>query len=109
MFKSFIKILVILLFVPQISFSADKYESGKQKSQICAACHGPDGNSANKMYPRLAGQYKSYLINSLNSYKNGKRKNAIMSGFVANLSDQDIEEIATYYSKQKGLGILPTN
>ena len=68
-----------------------------------------DGNNDNKMYPRLAGQYKNYLIHALNSYKSGERKNAIMSGFAAGLSSQDIVDLSTYYSKQKGLNIIPKN
>ena len=48
------------------------------------------------MYPRLAGQYKNYLIHALNSYKSGERKNAIMSGFAAGLSSQDIVDLSTY-------------
>ena len=68
-----------------------------------------DGNSENKLYPRLAGQYKNYLIHSLNAYKSGERQNAIMSGFAAGLSEQDIIDLSTYYSKQKGLKIIPKN
>jgi cytochrome c553 len=59
--------------------------------------------------PDLQGQYKNYLIHSLKAYKSGSRQNAIMSGFAAGLSDQDIIDLSTYYSKQKGLNILPKN
>jgi len=102
-------ILVLLLFVSQPSFADSSFDRGKEKSVTCAACHGADGNSNNKMYPRLAGQYKNYLIHSLKAYKSGDRKNAIMSGFAAGLSEQDIIDLSTYYSKQKGLKIIPKN
>ena len=102
-------ILVLLLFVTQPSFADSSYDRGKEKSVTCSACHGGDGNSNNKMYPRLAGQYKNYLIHTLNAYKSGDRKNAIMSGFAAGLSEQDIIDLSTYYSKQKGLKIIPKN
>ena len=85
------------------------FERGKEMSVTCSACHGADGNSETKMYPRLAGQYKNYLIHALSAYKNGDRKNAIMSGFAASLSNQDIIDLSTYYSKQKGLDIIPKN
>ena len=59
------------------------------------------------IYPKLAGQYKNYLINTLNAYKSGSRKNAIMGGFAVGLSDQDIEDLSEYFSKQDGLKVLP--
>ena len=105
--QSLILILSINLVFIDKSFA--DFEAGKSKSQVCAACHGADGNSQVAMYPKLAGQYKDYLVNSLNAYKSGSRKNAIMSGFAAGLSDQDIIDLSTYYSKQKGLNILPKN
>ena len=63
----------------------------------CAACHGPDGNSTNAQYPRLAGQYHDYLQRALQEYKTGERKNAIMSGFVGTLSNADMDALARYY------------
>ena len=77
------------------------YDAGKAKAEVCAACHGADGNSQITIYPKLAGQYKNYLIQTLNSYKSGSRKNAIMNGFAAGLSDQDINDIAKYFELLK--------
>ena len=68
-----------------IDISYADYNAGKAKSQVCAACHGSDGNSQVTMYPKLSGQYKDYLINSLNAYKSGSRKNAIMSPNTINM------------------------
>ena len=56
-----------------------------------------------KCIRRIAGQYKNYLIHALNAYKSGERENAIMAGFAAGLSEQDIIDLSTYYSKQKRL------
>lgn len=78
-------------------------EAGKAKSTACAACHGEDGNSAASTFPILAGQHRDYLYHALKDYKSGKRKNPIMSGQVANLSEADIADLAKYYSEQKGL------
>jgi cytochrome c553 len=73
-------------------------ENGKQKAATCFACHGADGNSVDPQYPRLAGQYNLYIQQALHEYKSGQRGNAIMKGFVATLSEQDIEDVAAYFS-----------
>jgi len=87
-----------------IAFSAHAAgnpEAGKQKSQVCQSCHGVDGNSTSAQFPRLAGQYPDYLVQALSEYKSGARKNAIMAGFAANLSERDMEDIASYFAEQK--------
>ena len=73
-------------------------ENGKAKAAACAACHGTDGNSVDPQYPRLAGQYNEYIQQALHEYKDGRRNNAIMKGFASQLSDQDIEDVAAYFS-----------
>jgi cytochrome c553 len=69
--------------------------------QTCVACHGNDGVGIMPEYPNLAGQHEDYIANSLRSYKSGVRKNAIMSGMAAPLTEQDIRELAKYYSSQR--------
>jgi cytochrome c553 len=83
-------------------------DAGKAKSAICAACHGADGNgvegnspSPGFPIPILAGQYQDYLARALGDYKTGKRKNPIMAGFAATLSDQDRADLAAYFASQK--------
>ncbi|MBD3618317.1 MAG: cytochrome c [Chromatiales bacterium] len=78
-------------------------KAGRDKSQTCQACHGADGNADNPMYPRLAGQYETYLLRALLDYKSGDRNNAIMAGMVAGLSEQDMADLAAFYASQKGL------
>lgn len=78
-------------------------EAGKAKSAACAACHGATGVSEVPSFPVLAGQHRDYLYHALKDYKSGKRKNPIMAGQVANLSDADMADLAKYYSMQKGL------
>ncbi|NCT66257.1 MAG: cytochrome c [Rhodanobacteraceae bacterium] len=73
-------------------------EAGKQKAVVCQACHGADGNATDPQYPRLAGQYRDYLARALHEYKSGGRRNPIMAGFVATLSDQDIQDLAAYFA-----------
>ena len=77
--------------------------AGKEKSRACAACHGPDGNSAAADFPKLAGQHYDYLVKALKDYKGGTRKNPIMAPQVANLSERDFEDLAAFYSDQQGL------
>jgi cytochrome c553 len=85
------------------AFAAGNAETGKQKSQACAACHGPNGNQPmTPDFPRLAGQHPDYLLKALHDYKSGARKNPIMAGQVANLSAQDMADLAAFFSKQDG-------
>jgi cytochrome c553 len=70
-----------------------------QAAQLCVSCHGQDGVAVVPIYPSLAGQHEDYLVRALDEYKHGGRKNPIMTGFAANLSEQDIQVIAAYFSK----------
>jgi cytochrome c553 len=72
-----------------------------QKAQeLCVACHGPEGVGITPQYPSLAGQHADYLERALRDYRDGGRKNPVMGGFVAQLTDEDIEELAEYYARQ---------
>ncbi len=86
--------------------TAGPFESGPEKLPICQTCHGAGGLGIEETNPVLAGQYKSYLEHALNSYRDGSRKNLIMGGFAASLSDADIEELASWYSNLDGLNVL---
>jgi cytochrome c553 len=79
--------------------------AGQRKSQTCVACHGPDGNSPTPDFPKVAGQHYDYLVKVLKDYKSGARKNPIMAPMAAPLTVRDIEDLAAYYSSQKGLVI----
>ena len=83
-------------------------KAGKAESQVCQSCHGVDGNSVSSQFPRLAGQHKSYLVRALKDYRSGARKNPIMNGMAAHLKTQQIEDIAAYFSSQKGLTVYPS-
>ncbi|MGA8278505.1 MAG: cytochrome c [Rhodanobacteraceae bacterium] len=77
--------------------------AGKAKAVACEACHGKDGNAdIDPQYPRLAGQYADYLAMGLHEYKDGRRNNPIMAGFTKPLSDQDIDNLAAYFSSLPG-------
>lgn len=95
--------LALVLCAPLGSLAADpfvqgKAEAGQAKAAVCAACHGPGGNSANPEWPNLAGQGSRYTYEQLKAFKGGQRKNALMLGQVANLSDQDLRDLAAHYA-----------
>ena len=70
-------------------------------TQICAACHGMDGNSPLPANPNLAGQYSDYLTNQLLSFKSGGRKSAVMGAIVANLTPDDMKNLGAYFGEKK--------
>jgi len=77
--------------------------AGKEKSAVCAACHGADGNSQTADFPRIAGQHEGYLLQALHDYKSGKRKDPIMAAQVQALSRQDMADLAAWFASQQGL------
>lgn len=73
---------------------------GEQKAAVCAACHGPMGNSVNPLWPSLAGQHEGYVRKHLMLFRSGERVAPLMNPQSANLTDQDIADLAAYYAKQ---------
>ena len=94
--------LVVAFLVSSPALASGDSAAGKQKSATCAACHGADGNSANPEWPKLAGQNEKYIVKQLMDFKEGRRVNALMSGPVAALSEQDMHDLAAYYASQSG-------
>lgn len=70
------------------------------KANTCVGCHGADGNSLVANFPKLAGQHAAYLEKALKDYRDGFRKDASMAAFARGLSDQEIKDLAAFYSKQ---------
>ena len=94
---------VLMGALPGLSEAGGDAEAGREKSQVCEACHDPTGKTIDPTYPILAGQHESYLVKALADYRAGRRTNAIMAPMAANLSDQDIEDLAAYYASLEGL------
>jgi len=90
----------LLLLVNLPALAAGDADAGQAKSAICAACHGADGNSAVPNWPKIAGQHAPYLERQLSLIKSGARPVPEMAGIVAGLSDEDLANIAAYYSTQ---------
>ncbi len=72
--------------------------AGKAKAATCAACHGPNGVPGNPLWPNLAGQKDQYLIKQMKAFRDGQRQDPLMARMSASLSDQDIEDLAAYFS-----------
>jgi cytochrome c553 len=83
------------------ALAAGSKEAGQTKAAVCSACHGMDGNSvANPEWPNLAAQHVSYITKQLKALRGGQRVNPLMSPMAATLTDQDIDDLAAYFSSQ---------
>ncbi len=96
----FIATLVAFVSVTSTHAAGDPAKAQAIVNQVCAACHGVDGNSPLSANPSLAGQHSEYLLKQLTEFKSGARSNPVMTGMVANLSPDDMRNLAAYYSAQ---------
>lgn len=97
-------VVLVMSIVSVNCVAAGNPVAGKAKSNVCAACHGADGNSTNPAWPKLAGQHPEYLAKQLYDYREGRRENPQMSPMAQNLSDEDIADLSAYYASQKNSG-----
>ncbi len=104
-------ILIFSFFISNIAIAATiEHKTPQSVTNVCAACHAIDGNSAITANPKLAGQHPEYLYKQLTNFKSGERANAVMSGMAGMLSDADMHAVAEYFSKQTlNLGQAKTN
>lgn len=97
--------VVLVLSVASMGFcgpaAAGDPAAGQTKAAVCAACHGADGNSPNPQWPTLAGQIPEYVSKQLHDFKAGRRSDPLMSPMAQPLSDQDVQDLAAYFSQQK--------
>ncbi|GAB4297547.1 MAG: cytochrome c [Methylophaga sp.] len=94
---------IATLFSASTLMAADA-EAGKAKSAVCATCHGADGHALMPIYPNLAGQNEEYLVSALKAYRSKERQGgnaALMHAMAANLSDEDIADLAAYFASLK--------
>jgi len=93
----------VLFALAGLAHAADNAAIEKKAKEVCAACHGPDGNTpTGPDFPRLAGQHYDYLLHSLKGYKSGARKNAIMGPQAQALTREEMEGLAAYFARQSG-------
>lgn len=96
----------LVVIMPVAALADGDAAAGKTKATPCAACHGADGKGIAPNYPVLAGQHADYMAHALRQYRDGERTNAIMAGFAATLTDQDIEDLAAWFASLPGLATL---
>jgi cbb3-type cytochrome c oxidase subunit III len=103
---------VLALVAATVSWSAGSAADGATKAATCLGCHGPNGNSTNPEFPSLAGQNAAYIERQLHMLHDGARTGktgdamaAMMPAMAVTLSDQDIEDVAAYYSQQVPSGL----
>jgi cytochrome c553 len=92
---------VFVLAAVSFGVQAQDIEAGKKKAEACVACHGTNGNSPSGAFPTLAGQSARYIYLQLRDYKEGRRKNPMMSAIAAGLEKQDMHDLAVYFAAQK--------
>jgi cytochrome c553 len=92
--------LAAVLVWTSSALAAGSKEAGQAKAATCSACHGMDGNSLNPEWPNLAGQGEAYIVRQLKAFHGGQRQNVLMSPMAAGLSDQDMADLAAFYSSQ---------
>lgn len=90
-------VLFLTMLAASVAYAGDP-AAGKAKSMICAACHGQAGISSNDMWPNLAGQKEGYLVKQIKMFRDGQRVDPSMAPMVKPLTDEDIENLAAYYS-----------
>lgn len=100
-FKQILALSLCLAWSATVPVSAADATAGEKKAETCSGCHGPQGNSSNPQWPNLAAQQSNYIINQLNNFKKGERSNPVMQPMAANLSEEDIANLAAYFSSQK--------
>jgi cytochrome c553 len=96
--------LVAALGCSANAFAAGSVEAGQAKSATCMACHGMDGNSLAPEWPNLASQHPVYIERQLKAFKAGERQNDLMSPMAMILTDEDVADLAAYFSSQKVRG-----
>jgi cytochrome c553 len=100
--KKVIVCLMIGLGWMSFSYAAGDAAQGQGKAAVCSGCHGADGNSMIPSFPKLAGQGEVYLTKQLMDIRDGARNVAQMTGILTGRTDQDLADMAAYYSSQKG-------
>lgn len=102
-FRFYLPILYASLAVLPVAtaLAAGDKEAGKEKAVPCQICHGKGGRSTNPLYPVLAGQHAQYIVKQLKAFKAGTRKDPIMNGMAAPLTDQDMEDLGSFFQSNR--------
>lgn len=101
--KKITLLTILSLVLSSGAMAAGDVARGKTKAAVCAACHGNDGNSVVKEWPKIAGQHSTYTLQQLLDFQKGQdsgRANPTMAGIIAGLSQQDMEDLAAFFETQ---------
>ena len=107
MFKRFLTVFTIVslaILAAQGSYAGGDAKEGQQKAAMCLGCHGADGNSLVPTFPKLAGLGHKYLLKQMKDIRDGRRPVAVMAGQVDNMTDEDLSDIAAFYTAQARSG-----
>jgi cytochrome c553 len=97
--------LISGVLASSLALAEGSAEEGQAKATPCIACHGLNGNSVNPIWPSLAGQHPQYILKQLQAFKKGERTDPLMTPMTAPLTEDDMEDLAAYYSKQAPTGL----
>ena len=97
--------LVFLILAPACAAPsrAQDVDAGRKKAEFCFGCHGPNGNPTLPLYPMLAGQTARYIYLQVQDFKAERRKEPQMDPFIAELSREDMLDLAAFFAAQKAL------
>ncbi len=96
-----IKFAVAMALGAMLATPALAQDAQTMATTVCAACHGPDGNSLVPMFPKIAGLQETYIVKQLRDFQSGRRKSDIMAPVVSTLKAEDLAPLAGYFSAQK--------
>jgi cytochrome c553 len=97
----FMTLVFCTSFYTSSVFAEGSAKAGAEKAKACQVCHGEGGHSTKDTYPILAGQHAAYIRKQLKAFRAGTRKDPIMNGMAAPLSDQDIEDVAAFFQSKR--------
>ena len=89
------------VFAAVTEIQAADAAAGREKAQICLTCHQAGDGTVGPDTPIISGQYEDYLVQALKNYRSGNRANPLMASFVSTLTDDDIEDLAAFYSEME--------
>jgi cytochrome c553 len=96
-----IKLAAVMTLGALFGIPAMAQDAQTTATTVCAACHGPDGNSLVPMFPKISGLQETYIIKQLRDFQSGRRKSDIMASVVSTLKQEDLAPLAAYFSQQK--------
>ena len=109
MIRSLLIVAATCVLVAPVANAAGDAAAGKEKAEVCKQCHGDDGNSPTPIFPKIGGQHAKYIVQALEDYRTGVRKDPVMAAFAVALSKQDQEDLAAWYESQTSGGLYTIN